>query len=83
MLQSRFSPRVCRPLLYAQSVITPVADTPAGSAEAIRGHIAKQADYAAAKKVLDAAKTAATKALPSWCRRCRGLSVSSATMTRN
>lgn len=45
---------------------TPVADTPAGSAEAIRGHIAKHleelADYAAAKKVLDAAKTAATKA---------------------
>lgn len=45
---------------------TPVADTPAGSAEAIREHIAKHleelADYAAAKKVLDAAKTAATKA---------------------
>lgn len=45
---------------------TPVADTPAGSAEAIRGHIGRHleelADYAAAKKVLDAAKTAATKA---------------------
>ncbi|WP_247320966.1 AAA family ATPase [Bradyrhizobium sp. 141] len=45
---------------------TPVADTAAGSAEAIRRHIAKHleelADYAGAKKVLDAAKTAATKA---------------------
>lgn len=45
---------------------TPVADTAAGSAEAIRSHIAKHleelADYAAAKKELDAAKTAATKA---------------------
>ena len=45
---------------------TPVADTAAGSAEAIRGHIAKHleelADYAAAKKALDEAKTAATKA---------------------
>jgi recombinational DNA repair ATPase RecF len=45
---------------------TPVADTAAGSAGAIRGHIAKHleelADYAAAKKVLDAANTAATKA---------------------
>ncbi|WP_225143656.1 MULTISPECIES: AAA family ATPase [unclassified Bradyrhizobium] len=45
---------------------TPVADTAAGSAGAIRGHIAKHleelADYAAAKKVLDTAKTAATKA---------------------
>jgi tetratricopeptide (TPR) repeat protein len=45
---------------------TPVADTEAGSAETIREHIAKHleelADYAAAKKVLDEAKTAATKA---------------------
>ncbi|MCK1606510.1 AAA family ATPase [Bradyrhizobium sp. 166] len=45
---------------------TPVAETAAGSAEAIRGHIANRleelADYADAKKVLDAAKTAATKA---------------------
>lgn len=45
---------------------TPVAETAAGSAEAIRGHIANHleelADYADAKKVLDAAKTAATKA---------------------
>jgi ABC-type lipoprotein export system ATPase subunit len=45
---------------------TTVADTMAGSAEAIRGHIAKHleelADYAAAKKALDGAKTAATKA---------------------
>jgi ABC-type lipoprotein export system ATPase subunit len=44
---------------------TPVVDTVAGSAEAIRGHIAKHleelADYAAAKKALDEAKTAATK----------------------
>lgn len=45
---------------------TPVADTAAGSAETIREHIAKHleqlADYAAAKKGLDEAKTAATKA---------------------
>lgn len=45
---------------------TPVADTAAGSAETIREHIAKHleelADYAAAKKALDDAKTAATKA---------------------
>ena len=45
---------------------TPVADTAAGSAETIREHIAKHldelADYAAAKKTLDEAKTAATKA---------------------
>jgi DNA repair exonuclease SbcCD ATPase subunit len=45
---------------------TPVADTEAGSAETIREHIAKHleelADYAAAKKALDEAKTAATKA---------------------
>jgi hypothetical protein len=45
---------------------TAVADTTAGSAEAIRGHIAKHleelADYAAAKKALDEAKIAATKA---------------------
>jgi hypothetical protein len=45
---------------------TPVADTVAGSAEAIQEHIAKHleelADYAAAKKALDDAKTAATKA---------------------
>ena len=45
---------------------TPVADTAAGSAEAIRGHIAKHleelADYAAAKKALEEARTAATKA---------------------
>jgi hypothetical protein len=45
---------------------TPVADTAAGSAEAIREHIAKHleelADYAAAKKALDEARTAATKA---------------------
>jgi ABC-type lipoprotein export system ATPase subunit len=45
---------------------TPVADTVAGSTEAIREHIAKHledlADYATAKKALDAAKAAATKA---------------------
>lgn len=45
---------------------TPVADTAAGSAETIREHIAKHleelADYATAKKALDEAKTAATKA---------------------
>lgn len=45
---------------------TPVADTAAGSAETIREHIAKHleelADYAAAKKALDEAKAAATKA---------------------
>ncbi len=45
---------------------TPVADTAAGSAEKIREHVAKHleelADYAAAKKALDEAKTAATKA---------------------
>lgn len=45
---------------------TPVADTVAGSSEGIRGHIAKHleelADYAAAKKVLDEAKSAASKA---------------------
>lgn len=45
---------------------TPVADTAAGSAEAIREHIAKHleelADYAAAKKALDDARSAATKA---------------------
>ncbi|MCO6392395.1 AAA family ATPase [Aliihoeflea aestuarii] len=45
---------------------TPVADTAAGSAETIRAHIAKHleelADYAAAKKALEEAKTAATKA---------------------
>lgn len=45
---------------------TPVADTAAGSTEAIRGHIAKHleelADYAAAKKALEEARTAATKA---------------------
>lgn len=45
---------------------TPVADTAAGSAETIREHIAEHlaelADYAAAKKALDEAKTAATKA---------------------
>lgn len=45
---------------------TPVADTAAGSAETIREHIAKHlaelADYAAAKKALDEAKTAATNA---------------------
>ena len=44
---------------------TAVADTAAGSAEAIRGHIAKHleelADYAAAKKAFDDAKTVATK----------------------
>lgn len=46
--------------------ITPLADTTAGSAEAIRDHVAKHleelADYAAAKKMRDDAKTAATKA---------------------
>ncbi len=45
---------------------TPVADTAAGSAGAIREHLAKHleelADYAAAKKTLDGAKTAATRA---------------------
>jgi recombinational DNA repair ATPase RecF len=45
---------------------TPVADTAAGSTEGIRGHIAKHleelADYAAAKKALEEARTAATKA---------------------
>lgn len=45
---------------------TPVADTAAGSPETIREHIAKHleelADYAAAKKALDEAKTAAAKA---------------------
>ena len=45
---------------------TPVADTAAGSAEAIREHIAKHldelADYAAAKKAFDEAKTAASRA---------------------
>jgi ABC-type lipoprotein export system ATPase subunit len=45
---------------------TPVADTASGSAETIREHIATHleelADYAAAKKALDEAKTAATKA---------------------
>ena len=45
---------------------TPVADTAAGSAETIREHIAKHleelADYAAAKKALDEARTAGTKA---------------------
>jgi recombinational DNA repair ATPase RecF len=45
---------------------TPVADSAAGSAEAIREHIAKHldqlADYAAANKALDEARTAAAKA---------------------
>ena len=45
---------------------TPVADTVAGSTEMIRNHISKHleelADYAAAKKVLDEAKTSVTKA---------------------
>lgn len=45
---------------------TPVADTAAGSTDTIRGHIAKHleelADYAAAKRALDDARTAATKA---------------------
>ncbi len=45
---------------------TPVADTAAGNAETIREHIAKHleelADYAAAKKLLDEARMAATKA---------------------
>ncbi len=45
---------------------TPVADTAAGSPQTIREHIAKHleelADYAAAKKALDEARTAATKA---------------------
>lgn len=45
---------------------TPVADTAAGSAKTIRDHIAQHleelADYAAAKKALDHAKTAAIKA---------------------
>jgi recombinational DNA repair ATPase RecF len=44
---------------------TPVVDTAAGSAQAIRGHITKHleelADYAVAKKALDDAGTAATK----------------------
>jgi recombinational DNA repair ATPase RecF len=61
--------------LFAEGVASPdvcpvcataVADTVAGSAEAIRGHIAQHleelADYAAAKKKLDEAVTAATKA---------------------
>lgn len=46
--------------------ITPIADTLAGSPEAIRDHVAKHleelADYAAAKKTRDDAKMAATKA---------------------
>jgi recombinational DNA repair ATPase RecF len=46
--------------------ITPIADTVAGSPEAVRGHVARHleelADYAAAKKTRDDAKTAATKA---------------------
>lgn len=46
--------------------ITPIADTAAGSAEAIRDHVAKHleelADYAAAKQTRDDAKMAATKA---------------------
>lgn len=45
---------------------TPVANTAAGSADGIRNHIAKHlrelADYAAAKKALDDAKSTATKA---------------------
>lgn len=45
---------------------TPVADTSAGSAGAIREHLAKHleelAEYAAAKKTLDVASTAATRA---------------------
>ena len=45
---------------------TPVTNTAAGSIQAIRQHIAKHleelADYAAAKKALDGARTAATKA---------------------
>lgn len=45
---------------------TPVADTSAGSAQAIREHIAKHleelADYAAAKKALDGARAAVDKA---------------------
>jgi len=45
---------------------TPIVDTAAGSAQTIRGHIAKHleelADYAAAKKALDVAKSAAIKA---------------------
>ncbi|MBB4365237.1 hypothetical protein GGD65_006303 [Bradyrhizobium sp. CIR18] len=45
---------------------TPVANTTAGSADAIRGHIARHleelADYAAAKKALDAAKSSVSKA---------------------
>ena len=45
---------------------TPLANTAAGSAGAIRDHVAKHleelADYAAAKKARDDAKTAATKA---------------------
>lgn len=45
---------------------TPIADTTAGSTETIREHVAKHleelADYAAAKKGLDEARTAATKA---------------------
>lgn len=44
---------------------TPVADTAAGSAQAIREHLAKHleelADYAAAKKALDEARNAATR----------------------
>lgn len=46
--------------------ITPIVNTAAGSAGAIRDHVAKHleelADYAAAKKTRDDAKTAATKA---------------------
>ncbi|MCF7699962.1 AAA family ATPase [Loktanella sp. M215] len=46
--------------------LTPIADTAASSAEAIRDHVAKHleelADYAAAKKMRDDAKTAATNA---------------------
>lgn len=45
---------------------TPIEDTAAGSAEAIRDHLAKHleqlAEYAAAKKACDDARTAATKA---------------------
>lgn len=61
--------------LFAEGVVapdicpvcaTPVADTVAGSVETIREHIAKHldelADYADAKKALDEAKAAATKA---------------------
>ena len=46
--------------------ITPITDTAAGSPEVIRDHVAKHleelADYAAAKKTRDDAKTAVTKA---------------------